>query len=101
MADVEKEAAEVTKKRKAKGKGNYRGDDFRKCPFGDLVPATNPDPSKLPQLQPHPLGPRWGCGEFGHIVANCPQPPKWYPCESDDVYVCDDLYACDDLYIRM
>ena len=100
MADAEKEAArKVTKNRKAKGKGNYWSGDFRKRPFGDQVPATNPGPSKLPDLQPCPLGPCWGCGGFGHIVANCPQPPKWYPSENDDVYVCDDLYVCYDLYI--
>ena len=96
MADAEREAArKVTKKRKAKGKGNYRGGDFKKRPFGDQVPAANPGPSKIPDLRPRPLGPCWGCSGFGHIVANCPQPPKWYPCESDDVYVCDDLYVCD------
>ena len=105
MPDAEREAArKVTKKRKAKGKGNYRGGDFRKHPFGDQVPATNPGPSKIPDLRPRPLGPCWGCGGFGHIVANCPQPPKWYPCESDvcvcdDLYVCDYLYVCDDLYV--
>ena len=100
MADAKKEAArKVSKKRKAKGKGNYWGGNFRKCPFGDQVPATNPGPSKLPDLWPRPLGPCWGCGGFGHIVANCPQPPKWYPCESDDVYVCDDLYVCDAVHV--
>ena len=55
MADTEKEAAEVTKKRKAKGKGNYRGGEFRKRPFGDQVPTTNPGPSKLPELPPELL----------------------------------------------
>ena len=54
-ADTEKEAAEVTKKRKAKGKGNYRGADFRKRPFGDQVPTTHPGPSKLPELPPELL----------------------------------------------
>ena len=51
MADAEKEVArKVTMKRKATEKGSYRGGDFRKRPFGDQVPATNPGPSKLPEL---------------------------------------------------
>ena len=63
------------------------------------MPVTNPGPIKPPELQPHLLRPCWGCGGFGHIVANCPQPPKWYPCESSDVYVCDDLYVYDAVHV--
>ena len=101
MADAEKEAArKVTRKRKAKGKDSYRGGgDYRRHPLGDQVPSTNPGSSKLPELRPRPLGPCWDCGGFGHIVTNCPQPPKWYPCESTDVYVCDDLYLCDAVHV--
>lgn len=105
MADAEKKAAQkVTRKRKAKGKDSYRsgggvGSDYRKRSLGDQVPVTNPGPIKPPELQPRLLRPCWGCGGFGHIVANCPQPPKWYPCESSDVYVYDDLYVHDAVHV--
>ena len=72
----EKKMADVEKKGKGKGKDNYQGGDFRKHPFGEQVAATNPGPSKLPELRPCPLGPCWDCSGFGHIVANCFQPPK-------------------------
>ena len=85
--------------KESQGEGQLSGGDFRKRLFGDQVPATNLGRSKLPELRPHPLGPCWGCGGFGHIVANCPQPPKWYPHESDDVYICDDLYVCNAVHV--
>ena len=61
---------------KCKGKDNYQGGDFRKHLFGEQVAATNPGPSKLLELRLCPLGPCWDCSGFGHIVANCFQPPN-------------------------
>ena len=39
---VEKETAwKVTRKRKAKGKGSYWGDEYRECLLGDQVNISN------------------------------------------------------------
>ena len=84
MEKAEKEAARsLAKKRSRRGQGSFSRDAYgteakRRRP---AEMPSNPGPSGVPAgpRRQRPLGPCWGCGNFGHLAVSCPKKMNQYP----------------------